>query len=129
MARVALLLVLLSALLGVGEWLARRPPAWLGEDPLVHPFGRGLPDSVAPAEAELPPVEFPLDPNFADARELQALPGVGPVLAARILAWREEQGPFRALADLDAVKGVGPSRLARWEELLRFGPPPAADGK
>lgn len=127
MARPALLLVLLSALLGVGEWLARRPPAWLGEDPLLHPFGQGLPDSVAPAAPELPPVAFPLDPNHADERELQALPGVGPVLAARIIAWREAQGPFTGLEELDAVKGVGPARLEQWGELLRFGagePPP-----
>lgn len=129
MARPVLLLALLSALLGVGEWVARRPPPWLGEDPLLHPFGEGLPDSVAPAEPEPPPVQFPLDPNLADERELQALPGVGPVLAARIIAWREAEGPFASLAALDAVKGVGPARLEKWGELLRFGPVPAPAGQ
>lgn len=129
MARPVLLLALLSLLLGMGEWLARRPPAWLGEDPLVHPFGQGLPDSVAVEEDEPPPVVFPLDPNLADERELQALPGVGPVLAARIVEWRREQGPFASLEALDAVKGVGPARIEQWGALLRFGPARPADGQ
>lgn len=61
-----------------------------------------------------------IDVNRATADELQGLPGVGPVLAQRIVAWREAQGRFTALADLDAVTGVGPSLLRQLEGLLRF---------
>ncbi len=49
--------------------------------------------------------------NTASAAELDALPKVGPVLAGRIVAWREEHGPFAAVEELDAVDGVGPKML------------------
>ncbi len=61
-----------------------------------------------------------IDINRATQEELQGLPGVGPVLAQRIIAWREAQGSFSTLADLDAVTGVGPSLLRQLEGLLRF---------
>ncbi len=50
--------------------------------------------------------------NLADAVELQALPGVGPVLAERILAYRDEHGPFAAAEDLLDVSGIGESKLS-----------------
>ena len=49
--------------------------------------------------------------NRADATALEELPGVGPVLAQRIVEFREANGPFGSVDDLDAVKGVGPSVL------------------
>ena len=45
--------------------------------------------------------------NSASAEELEQLPGVGPVLAQRIVADREANGPFAALEDLSRVAGVG----------------------
>jgi competence ComEA-like helix-hairpin-helix protein len=60
----------------------------------------------------------PLDLNRATAQELDALPGLGPALARRIVAYRESHGPFRAVPELDQVPGIGPSRLARLAELL-----------
>lgn len=54
-----------------------------------------------------------IDLNTASALELEELDGVGPALAGRIVAHREANGPFTALADLDAVSGVGPVLLAR----------------
>lgn len=80
----------------------------------VHLAERGRP---SPALATGDPR---IDVNRATADELQGLPGVGPVLAQRIVAWREAQGSFSALADLDAVTGVGPSLLRQLEGLLRF---------
>ena len=50
-----------------------------------------------------------LDMNGATAQELEELPGIGPVLAERIIAWREENGPFTGPEDLMAVEGVGPA--------------------
>ncbi|MGI9179654.1 MAG: ComEA family DNA-binding protein [Longimicrobiaceae bacterium] len=68
-----------------------------------------------------------IDPNSADVDELQRLPRVGPVLAARIVAHREEHGPFRTLADLDAVSGIGPALLAGVTPHVALPPaPPAA---
>lgn len=52
-----------------------------------------------------------IDPNRADALQLDRLPRVGPALAERIVQWRTEHGDFRSLEDLDAVPGVGPALL------------------
>ncbi|WP_404320052.1 ComEA family DNA-binding protein [Arthrobacter luteolus] len=50
--------------------------------------------------------------NTASEAELQTLPRVGPVLAARIITWRTEHGPFQRAEDLDAVPGIGEAMLA-----------------
>lgn len=49
--------------------------------------------------------------NTADAAALETLPGVGPALAARIIAWRDENGPFRSVDELLAVSGIGERTL------------------
>ncbi|MBI3158788.1 MAG: ComEA family DNA-binding protein [Chloroflexi bacterium] len=58
--------------------------------------------------------------NTADAAQLQALPGVGPVLAEAIVEHRAANGPFRAWADLLAVPGVSEATLAQWRGLVVF---------
>ncbi|SKB04029.1 helix-hairpin-helix domain-containing protein [Aeromicrobium choanae] len=50
--------------------------------------------------------------NSADLVALDSLPGVGPVTAEAIVAWREENGPFRSVDDLLDVKGIGEATLA-----------------
>lgn len=65
-----------------------------------------------------------LDPNRADARALEALPGIGPALARRIVEERARGGPFRSLADLEArVPGLGPQRAARLAPYLDWPSP------
>lgn len=54
-----------------------------------------------------------LDINKASALELADLPGIGPVLAGRIVEHRVEHGPFAAPEELISVKGVGESKLAQ----------------
>ncbi len=54
-----------------------------------------------------------LDLNTATAQELEALPGIGPVLAQRIVAYRAQYGPFRSVEDLLAVRGIGPVLLEK----------------
>ena len=49
--------------------------------------------------------------NTATAKELEDIPGVGPVLALRIIEFREANGSFKNFEDVDAVSGVGPSLL------------------
>lgn len=61
----------------------------------------------------------PINVNTASAEELQTLPGIGPALAARILA-RRAQGRFSSLADLDEVSGLGPKKLAALKPFVRF---------
>jgi len=50
--------------------------------------------------------------NRAGAQELEALPGVGPVLAKRIFDYRERNGPFETIEDLLDVPGIGEGKLA-----------------
>lgn len=68
------------------------------------------------------PAERPIDLNEASAAELVRLPGVGPVLAERIVEWRRANGRFRSTADLEQVRGIGPALRARLESHLRIAP-------
>jgi len=63
----------------------------------------------------LPPT---LNINRADVTALQALPGVGPALARRIVAHREMHGPFRRPADILQVSGVGAKRYGRLQGMI-----------
>lgn len=54
--------------------------------------------------------------NTANASELESLPGIGPVLAERIVADRERSGPYGSVNDLARVSGIGPSILAALAE-------------
>lgn len=56
-----------------------------------------------------------VDINSADADLLMSLPGIGEVLAGRIIAYREEHGPFTCVDDLINVKGVGQVLLSNIE--------------
>lgn len=59
----------------------------------------------------------PVNVNRAGASELEALPGIGPVLAERIVADRDANGPFAGLGDLERVSGIGPALIARLEGI------------
>ncbi|MCD6128238.1 helix-hairpin-helix domain-containing protein [Candidatus Bipolaricaulota bacterium] len=52
-----------------------------------------------------------------------ALPGIGPALAQRIVAWREEHGPFASLDELLEVPGIGEELLATLRPLVTVKPP------
>ncbi len=60
-----------------------------------------------------------LDLNTATVEQLDALPGVGPVTAAAILAWRQANGKFTSIDQLGDVDGIGPARLDRLRALVR----------
>ncbi|MCB2200675.1 helix-hairpin-helix domain-containing protein [bacterium] len=63
-----------------------------------------------------------LDLNRARQEELQALPGIGPVISSRIVAWREKHGPFNSVDDLLLVKGIGEVRLEKLRVLVTVYP-------
>ena len=60
----------------------------------------------------------PIDLNTATVQQLDALPGVGPVLAQRIVDWRTQHGRFESVDQLQEVSGIGPSRLADLRPLV-----------
>ncbi len=75
----------------------------------------------APGGGPSPPGEGaggPVNLNTATAQDLDALPGIGPVLAQRIVDHRSEQGPFRSVEQLDDVPGIGPAIAAELAELV-----------
>ena len=56
--------------------------------------------------------------NQADVAALDTLPGVGPATAQRIIAWRDEHGPFGSVEDLLDVPGIGESKLGAMRDLI-----------
>lgn len=82
--------------------------------------GGAAPGDGAPA-APAPPPGAPGEPvnlNTATVEQLDTLPGVGPVTAAAIVAWREANGAFRSVDQLGDVDGIGPARLAKLRDLV-----------
>lgn len=83
----------------------------VGEAPVAAPgvSGSGGAGSGAPGLVNL---------NAADATALETLPGVGPAIAAGIIAWRDENGPFRSVDELLAVSGIGEKTLDGFRDLV-----------
>ena len=100
----------LLAIVGYNLWIA--PPA---EGLTVVNIDSSAVSSEEIPELDtpiIPDAEHPLDLNTATAEELDLLPGIGEVLAGRIIQYREEYGPFQSPEDLLNVDGIGESTLA-----------------
>lgn len=96
--------------------------------PVVGPTDPAAPGSTVdgsaggaalPSTSVAPPT---VDVNTATAEQLDALPGIGPVLAQRIVDWRTAHGPFASVDDLDEVSGIGAATLAKFRSQLTLGP-------
>jgi competence protein ComEA len=72
--------------------------------------------SSSPAAGSSP--SPPLDLNTATLAQLEALPGVGPVTAQKILDYRQAHGPFHSVAELEGVPGIGPAHMAQLKGLV-----------
>ncbi|KKC01362.1 ComEA family DNA-binding protein [Mycolicibacter arupensis] len=99
------------------------PPA--GPPVLGSSIGAGTPaaeaprTSTAPAEPTSADRHEPVNLNTATVEQLDALPGVGPVTAAAIVAWRDTHGKFTRVDQLGDVDGIGPARLDKLRALVR----------
>jgi competence ComEA-like helix-hairpin-helix protein len=85
--------------------------------------GRAPPGKGPPLRIDRGPVNVPsaIDLNRASQKDLEALPGVGPALAGRILALRHTMGGFRTPDDLLRVRGLGPVTVDRLKPLVFVG--------
>ena len=90
-------------------------------------FGLGLLAFCAAALAQKHPPSKPIDLNVANVKELQELPGVGPVTAQRIIDMRQKSGHFKRVEDLLAVRGISQKKLDAMRPFVTVSsPPPSA---
>jgi competence protein ComEA len=87
-----------------------------GEQVVVPAKGSATAAAGAPAGAS--PAAGPVSLSTATAEQLDALPGVGPVTAQKILDYRTKHGAFHSVDELDAVPGIGPARLDQLRDLV-----------
>jgi competence protein ComEA len=73
------------------------------------------------AQSETATADAPVDLNRATAEQLEALPGIGAVKAAAILAVRDTKGGFRSIDELEAVRGIGPALVKKLRPLVMIG--------
>jgi competence protein ComEA len=91
-----------------------------GEQVYVYAASRGSSSSRSTARSAPPRNTGPIAINRASAKELEALDGIGPVLASRIVAYRNANGPFVTVDSLMEVSGIGPAKLAQFKEKIRL---------
>jgi competence protein ComEA len=93
---------------------------------LAAPLADGVqivvPAHVSAAGAGGPAATQPAGPvhlNTATLEDLDALPGIGPVTAQKILDFRQQHGAFSSVDELDAISGIGPARLDQLRDLVQ----------
>jgi competence protein ComEA len=104
-----------------------------GEQLYVPRPGEQVPGAAAPGAGGSAPgtggqgassgsTDATVDINTADAAALEALPGIGPSIAQAIVEWREANGQFASVDELEDVPGIGPATLAEIRDSARVGP-------
>ena len=81
-----------------------------------HSAGETVQETRASAPAQV------VNINTATAAQLEALPGIGPSMAQRIVSHREKNGPFKKAEDLMNVKGIGEKSFLKLKALITVGP-------
>jgi|SRR5579862_5616536 len=87
-----------------------------GEQIVVAARGSGA--GAAASGSGAPGAGAPVSLSSATVEQLDALPGVGPVTAQKIVEYRQQHGAFTSVDELDAIPGIGPSRLHDLEPLV-----------
>jgi competence protein ComEA len=105
---------------------AQEPPADAGGvdlaslvGPAAEAGGVDLAPLVGPAAAlGAAGLDGPVNINTADLEALIALPGIGPALARRIIAYRRQHGPFTSIDQLIDIQGIGPRNIDEFRHLV-----------
>lgn len=137
---------------GVVFWIGWSVPASLdregetGLTPLTMADAEG-PSAQAVETTASPPASSPISPphsiaetrpvprvgkldlNRARVEDFESLPGIGPVLAERIIEYRRSKGPFRTVGDLRLVKGIGKTKFERLRQLVSVTPAAKPSGR
>ena len=92
----------------IGVFISRN----IGDDPY---------DTVQSEMIETADTDARLDINEMSAAQLEAIPGIGEMLAKRIVAYREANGPFRTLEEVMNVEGIGEKKLDQIASLVKVG--------
>jgi len=113
--RFVLLFMISFAVIGIITGLVKN--IWLVEPPIdvVIPVKTEMENNSSKIGVEIPAIVSSeiININIANKDELTSLPSVGPVTAERIIRFRDDFGPFKALEDLQKVKGIGPKTFEK----------------
>ena len=113
--KLAMLAMTAAAVLWIGWPVPKEEPAPSRPDQSgTAQTPAAAPVHTAPAVKTVAKVNL----NRASADELQMLPGVGPVLAQRMVEWRKAHGRYRTVEDLQEVRGIGKKRLEQLRPLV-----------
>lgn len=109
-----LLFLIVSFILGVAVWAYRNHwaplPITSEEGSISHPATK---DPVSEVEEEEKTIRRIISINEAAGEDLERLPGIGPVIAARIIEYRKQHNGFRSIEELTSVKGVGKKTIEK----------------
>ncbi len=117
MKKAALALLLAGLVFGaglIGFYLGRRQ----SPDPVI--LSRP-PAQIIQTEPSASISTGPVNINTASAEELETLPHIGPVIAQRIVEYRQQHGPFQTISELTLVSGIGINTLEELLELITVG--------
>jgi comEA protein len=125
----AVLLNILQLALGIRYWrytiVTAKVQAYLAQQDSLFYHLRPQFDSLQmaadrPLSENRPAIKRSININTAAKAELTNLPGVGPVLAERIIAYRHKNGLFTSPQELLNIKGIGPKKLDKMKRQLTF---------